>query len=166
MGSPENKQDAMRRARLHSASVPARLCDFGIGGGESGMTIDEQVRPVPSMARAMSLTRICEDQHELLACTDSVVEDVPNWVLAMRSSSGSGKSTLFAGTRAPKTPPHCHPRHHLCHTADTAALDAEDASKSPPARPRHRRSVSLGDARAVAKASRDSLKLKLPSEPL
>ena len=147
----------MLRRRLHSASVPAKLSDlqFGAGfGGEDGLAIGEpEIKPVSSMQRVMSLSRICEDRHELLcedrhellACTDSAL-DVPNWVLAMRISSGSGKSTLFA---------------------DTAALDAEDvASKTPPARPRHRRSASSGDARAVAKAACDSLKLALPSDPL
>ncbi len=147
----------MLRRRLHSASVPAKLSDlhFGAGfDGEDGLAIGEpEIKPVSSMQRVMSLTRICEDRrellcedrHELLACTDSAL-DVPNWVLAMRISSGSGKSTLFA---------------------DTAALDAEDAaSKSPPARPRHRRSASSGDARAVAKAACDSLKVALPGDPL
>ena len=149
----------MLRRRLHSASVPAKLSDlhFGAGfGGEDGLAIGEpEIKPVSSMHRVMSLTRICEDRHELLcedrhellACTDSA-PDVPNWVLALRissGSSGSGKSTLFA---------------------DTAALDAEDASKSPPSRPRHRRSVSSPDARAVAKAACDSLKVGLPSGPL
>jgi len=42
------------------------------------------------------------------------------------------------------------PRHCPFTPADTAALDAEDAV-TPPARPRHRRSFSSSDARALAK---------------
>lgn len=165
----------MLRRRLHSASVPAKLSDLHFGveyGGEDGLAVGEpQIKPVSSMTRVMSLTRICEDRTSLLACTDSELDalDVPNWVLAMRISSGSSKSTLFAGTRITQTQPHCPIGNHCClyTLVDTAALDAEDASKSPePRRPRHRRSVSSGDASAVAKAARDSLKAGLPSEPL
>ena len=96
--------------RLSSASVPTKVSDLHFGvefGGEDGLAIGEpKTEQVSSMTRVMSLTRICEDRHELLACTDSA-PDVPNWVLAMSLSSGSGTKTLFAGTRAPQTPLHC-----------------------------------------------------------
>lgn len=93
-------------ARIRSASVPAKLSELHLSG--EGLSVGEhhakpppQVKPVP-LTRVKSLTRICEDQQELLACSDSVPEDVPNWVLAMRKGMESGKSSLFAGKRVPR----------------------------------------------------------------
>ena len=103
-------------ARVRSASVPAKLSELHFSGevlsvGEQHAKPLPQVKPVP-LTRVTSLTRICEDWHEdrqeLLACSDSVPEDVPNWVLAMRTGLDSGKSSLFAGKRAPQmTAPRC-----------------------------------------------------------
>ena len=97
-------------ARVRSASVPAKLGELHRGG--EGFSVGEQqarplpqVKPVP-LTRVTSLSRICEDWHEdrqeLLACSDSVPEDVPNWVIAMRSGLDSGNSSLFAGKRGPR----------------------------------------------------------------
>ena len=97
-------------ARVRSASVPAKLGELhrsgeGFSVGEQQARPLPQVKPVP-LTRVTSLSRICEDWHEdrqeLLACSDSVPEDVPNWVLAMRSGLDSGKSSLFAGKRGPR----------------------------------------------------------------
>ena len=99
-------------ARVRSASVPAKLSELhfsgeGVALGEQHAKPLPQVKPVP-LTRVTSLTRICEDWHEerqeLLACSDSVPEDVPNWVLAMRTGLDSGKSSLFAGKRAQDRP--------------------------------------------------------------
>ena len=99
-------------ARVRSASVPAKLSELqlsreGFSVGEQPAKPLPQVKPVP-LTRVTSLTRICEDWHEdrqeLLACSDSVPEDVPNWVIAMRTGLESGKSSLFAGKRAQDRP--------------------------------------------------------------